>query len=189
MWFIHDGASEIGTGCGESDAAGAERALALYVAKKITAPGALPLAHLYIDDVLASWLAEYVPYSPSEDWLQHTARPVNEWWRGKPLSQINGANCRAYLTWHTEQFRKQHPKSTKPKVRISEQTARHELKTLRAAIRWYHAEHGPLASIPTVTMPSRTPQKTDYWLTRKEVADRTRAARRNPLSRHIARVL
>jgi hypothetical protein len=46
------------------------------------------------------------------------------------------------------------------------------LKTLRTAINWYHAEHGPLPSVPKVTLPEKKPQRSDYWLTRKEAAAR-----------------
>ena len=29
----------------------------------------------------------------------HTAGPILAWWAGKKLSDINGGNCRAYVTW------------------------------------------------------------------------------------------
>jgi len=72
---------------------------------------------------------------------------------------------------------------------ISDQTARHDLKTLRTAVNWYHREHGPLPSVPVVTLPHRAPQKQDYWLTRSEVAARIRAARMNARTAHVARQL
>jgi integrase len=72
---------------------------------------------------------------------------------------------------------------------ISDQTARHDLKTLRTAINWYHREHGPLPSVPRVTLPPKAPQRKDYWLTRDEVAARIRAARKSPNTSHVARLL
>ena len=45
------------------------------------------------------------------------------------------------------------------------------------------------AGISKVTLPDASPQKTDYWLTRKEVADRIRVARRSYATRHLARML
>jgi integrase len=71
---------------------------------------------------------------------------------------------------------------------ISEQTARHDLKTLRTAINWYHGEY-PLPSVPKVWMPPKAPQRDDYWLTRDEVAARIRAARKNERTQHVARQL
>jgi integrase len=40
-----------------------------------------------------------------------------------------------------------------------------------------------------VTLPDRKPQRTDYWLKRKEVADRIRAARKSERTKHVARFL
>jgi hypothetical protein len=87
--------------------------------------------------------------------------------------------------WRTGQTHRR-AKTRKP---ISDQTARHDLKTLRTAINWYHREHGPLPSVPIVTLPQRAPQKQDYWLTRDEVAARIRAARKNSRTAHVARQL
>jgi integrase len=113
--------------------------------------------------------------------LFDTARPILKWWAGKKLSDINKSNCRRFVEWRTAQtYRGRH---------ISDQTARHNLKTLRAAIRWYHGEHGPLPSIPAVSLPPMAPQRKDYWLTRTEVAARVRAARKSPLTHHVARAL
>jgi hypothetical protein len=108
-----------------------------------------------------------------------------EWWADKTLVDVNGANCRKYVDWRTAQTHRQ-GKDPKP---ISEQTARHELKTLRTAINFYHSEHGPPPSVPKVTLPGKKPQRTDYWLMRKEVAARIRAARSDPRLRHVARFI
>ena len=43
--------------------------------------------------------------------------------------------------------------------------------------------------MPTITLPQRSPRRQDYWLTRKQVADRIRAARRSPFTKHLARFL
>jgi integrase len=43
--------------------------------------------------------------------------------------------------------------------------------------------------VPTVTMPSKAPPRMDYFLTRDEVAQRIRAARRSTRTHHIARML
>ncbi len=132
---------------------------------------------------------KYVPHSPSKAWLSHTAAPIMDWWAGKTVAHINGRNCRACVGWRTAQTRRAKGESRAPKANISDQTARHELKTLRAALRSYHAEYGPLSCLPKVTLPERTPQRTDYWLTRKEAAKRVHVARKRSSTRYIARML
>ena len=90
---------------------------------------------------MASYLKEHAIGSPSKEWIGYTAEPILIWWADKTLADVSGKNCRDYVMWRTAQ-RHRHGKHPKP---ISEQTARHELKTLRTAINWYHGEHGPLA--------------------------------------------
>lgn len=181
LWVIRDGATRIGTGCHQDNRRGAEEALARYIGNKYAPPQALPSNELYIDEVLAGYLKDYAAHSLSRVFLFDTARPVLVWWSGKKLSEVNKANCRRFVEWRTAQ--KYRGRS------ISDQTARHNLKTLRAAINWYHSEHGPLASVPKVTLPTMAPQKTDYWLARSEVAARVKAARKHPRTRHVARAL
>lgn len=181
VWAIRDGTHEVGTGCGPDDVGGAEEALARYYRP----PGALAPDKLFVEEVFAAYLNEHAKHSDSRDFLVHTAGPILAWWAGKKLSDINGGNCRAYVTWRTGQAHRR----AKAHKTISDQTARHDLKTLRTAINWYHREHGPLPSVPIVTLPQRAPQKQDYWLTRNEVAARVRAARKNSRTAHVARQL
>lgn len=185
MWFILDGATAKSTGCREHDFACGERALAEYIAGKYTPPGALAAHEIFIAEVMAAYLQQHAARSPSREFLVHTSRPIVEWWGARTLAEINAPNCQLYVDWRTQQ---RHRRANRVKF-VGEQTARHELKTLRTAINWYHANHGPLPSKPTVTLPPRAPQREDYWLTRGEAAARIWAARRNPLSRHIARFI
>jgi integrase len=46
-----------------------------------------------------------------------------------------------------------------------------------------------LPSVPKVTLPQKKPQRPDYYLSRKEVAARIRAARSSPRLRHVARLV
>lgn len=185
-WRIYDGKKRVSTGCSPQDHVSAQRALADYVAGNWTPPGPLPLVELLIEEVVAAYLKEHAKNSPSRDWLFHTARPVLEWWAGKTLSDINEPNCVEFVKWRVAQTQRR-AKAAKP---VSEQTARHELKTLRTAINWYHkSRHGPLQSVPKVTLPQRSSQRLDYYLTRTEVAARIRAARRHPQTRHVARLI
>src|SRR5262249_52020349 len=120
----------------------------------------------------------------------HTASPILQWWSGKKLSDVNGSNCREYVVWRTSQTRKTRGRtSSRPKVQISDQTARHDLKTLRAAIRWFKAEHDPSLNVPSVTLPKKAPARPNYWLTRSGVAARIRIARQSDQTRHVVRGL
>jgi len=184
IWIIRDGAIEVRTGCGADDHRGAGEALARYIAAKYKPPGALPLAELYIDEVIAAYLNEHARRSRSREFLTYTAAPIIAWWSGKTLSSITKGNCRKYVEWRTSQTNRR----SKARKLISEQTARHDLKTLRTAINWYHGEY-PLASVPKVWLPAKAAQREDYWLTREEVAARIKIARRSPQTRHIARQL
>jgi integrase len=181
VWIIRDGATRVSTGCHKDNARGAEEALARYIGNKYTPPEALSANQLFIEEILAGYLKDHAARSPSRVFLFDTARPILQWWAGKKLSDVNKKNCRRFVEWRTAQtYRGRH---------ISDQTARHNLKTLRAAIMWYHGEHGPLPSLPKVALPAMAPQKKDYWLTRPEVAARIRASRKHARTRHVARAL
>jgi integrase len=187
-WVILDGAQQCRTGCREADFDRAQQALARYIARKYEAPKGLG-QDLLVTEAVAAYLKEYATDSPSEAFLRHTARPILEWWSGKKLSEVNGGNCRKYVQWRTAQTRRTRGKSKRPKVRISDQTARHDLKTLRAAIRWFKAEYDPSLNVPTVRLPKKKPSRPDYWLTRKAVAARLRVARRHGQTRHLVRII
>jgi integrase len=178
VYYIRDGGHSESTGCLEGDADGAEQALAAYIAEKHRAPKTGgQLDKTTVADVVLLYVKEHAPKTKSLDFIRHTARPIGEWWGDKTLARVNVKTCAEYVAWSVKQG-------------VSDQTARHDLKTLRAAINYYNSsEHGPLLSLPVVTVPARAEQRDDYYLTRKEVADRIRAARRLPRCRHVIRQL
>ena len=182
IWFVRDGETRRSTGCSEDDLRGAEKALAAYIAAKWEPPGTLPLAELFIDEVVACYLKETAAHSLSREFLTFTARPIVEWWSGKTLADLNDRNCKAYATWRTSQPNKL---TGEP---IREQTAYHDLKTLRTAVNYYR-ERERLPFVPKVWLPERAPQRKDYWLTRKQVAARVRCAWRNRRWRQVVRML
>lgn len=189
IWIIRDGPDRVSTGFRVGiDDQKAERALADYINGKYEPPTGLG-AKLLIDEVMAAYLAGHAENSPSRDFLHSTAAPILKWWTGKRISEVNKRNCAAYVKWRTAQFRKRHPKSKKAPVRVSDQTARHDLKTLRQALRWFKAEHDSQMVVPTVTLPKKAPPRKDYWLTRNEVARRIRLARKHGQTRHLCRFL
>ena len=165
-WVILDGGHEESTGCFERDVEGAQRAFAAYISAKYSAPKTGgQLDRTAIADVLNLYLKEHAPKTRSIDFIRHTAKPIAQWWGDKTLSRINAKTCSDYVSWRVKQ--------------VSDETARHDLKTLRAGINYYHqSEYGPLLAIPTVTVPARAPQRQDYFHTRSEAAARIRADHR-----------
>ncbi|MCH9751085.1 MAG: site-specific integrase [Alphaproteobacteria bacterium] len=180
LWIIRDRGKDTSTGCSESDVEGAEKALARYLTEKYEPPRqGGTLRAVLIPDVINLYLSEHAAdTSDGGEWLSFMAEPILDWWGSKTLANVNKSSCKSYVTWRTKQD-------------VSDQTARHELKTLRAAINHYHAsEHGPLTAVPVVSLPAKGEGRgPDYWLTRKQVADRIRAARRRHRCRHITRLL
>jgi len=188
VWVIRDGTKEVSTGAGADEIGRAQKAYAAYCADRHSPPsGANQPSQLLVAEIMSAYLAEHAPTVKSKDWIADMAADIIEWWGDKTLAEVNGRNCRDYVTWRCEQRIK---KFTKNKGRkVGDQTARHELKTLRAAINYYHKEHGPLLSVPAVTMPGKAAPKEDYFWTRQEAARRLLAAWRRPETRHLARII
>lgn len=173
-WIIRDGAIERRTGHGLDDRASAEKALAEYIASKHEpVTGESDLQRVPIADCLARYLAEHAPTVAKPEWLGHMATPLILWWGDRKLSDIRGQTCRAYAEHRTQV--------------VSTQTVRHELRTLSAAINYYHREHGPLSAVPAVTLPPAPPPR-ERWLTRSEAARMLRASRRLGHA-HVARLI
>ena len=188
VWVILDGKNEISTGVGADDIEAAQAALEAYLAARHRAPsGESDPRKILVDEVMAAYLREHAPNVRSRDWIAHTADPILQWWSGKPLSAVNKGNCETYVAWRTAQRVKS--STAHPGRFVSDQTARHELKTLRAGINFYHKAHGPLTAVPAVTLPEKSPPRSDYWWTRREAAARLRAARSRSDSHHIARMI
>ena len=171
-WVIRDGPIQRRTGCSAQDRGGAEKALAAYIAQKYQpVSGETDLARIPVVDVLSRCLKEHAPHTARPEWLGYMALPLIEWWGDKTLATIRGGTCRAY-----GEHRCAH---------VSNSTIRHELAVLSAAINFYHREHGPLAAVPTVTLPPK-PGPKERWLTRSEAARLLWAARR---TEHVKRLI
>ena len=180
VWIIRDGPNERGTGCREGEQGKAERALAAYIANK-HAPAQTPqapsdLQSVLIADAMRVYLDEKAPLTKSSEWIGYMADPIISRLGHKTLAEINSSLCSSYVK--------------ERESKVSTATARHELKVLRAAVRYYHSsQFGPLPSVPVVTLPSKKRPRVDYFLTRSEVAQRIRAARRLTRMRHIPRLI
>jgi integrase len=188
VWVILDGQKEVGTGASAHDRARAEKALQEYLAKNHRPPrGANSPEDLLVAEVMSIHLREHAPTTASAYWIGDMSADILAWWGERSLAEVNARNCRAYVAWRTAQP----PKTCKHKRgrQISETTARNELIVLRAAINYYHREHGPLQAVPVVTLPPRKPPRVDYFLSRSEIAALIRAARRYIQTRHMERLI
>jgi integrase len=156
-WVILDtinGRHEESTGCGIDDRAGAERALAEYLARKhlthVSKDERDP-AHIPVADVLALYARDI---ASSHARPRETAQRITVllgFFGDKMLNEINGALCREYV-----------------RARTTDTAARRELEDLRAAIN-HHRREGLCFKIIEVVLPPEHPAR-DRWLTRSEAA-------------------
>ncbi len=155
QWVIRDGTAYIRTGCSESELSLAEQALVGYLGSKYKpAPSSAPA----ILDILTAYSNEHVPQKRSAAKIDHTIRNLSRWWADKFLIDVSARNCRAYA-------------AIRPAA-----AARRDLETLKAALRYWHKEYGPIV-VPHVILPEKPPPR-ERWLTRSEAARLLWAARR-----------
>ncbi|RUV90272.1 hypothetical protein EOA46_08555 [Mesorhizobium sp. M1A.F.Ca.IN.022.05.2.1] len=196
-WVIRDvGEVFERTGCSEPDRDGAEKRLGQYIAEKFKpVTRESDLSRLSIAEVLTAYGREYVPHKKSAERSGYAIAALMTFWGPpKTLADVRGETCRAYARFRG----------------VKAGTVRRELAVLSKAINHWHKEHGPLASVPEVTMPDVPPPR-DRWLTRTEAAMHLAGAlgfyremwcdvstkrehfrwRRNPfaINRHLARFI
>jgi integrase len=164
QWIIRDGARGIRTSCIESDRSRAEKRLAEYLTAKHTPKRSdTPL----IADILVVYAREHVPTVKTARNIGYNIGNLSAWWGGRGLSDVTARNCRAYAATKTSQ------------------ATGADLEILRAAINYWHREHGPLPAVPVVVMPPKAEPR-ERWLTRSEAARLLWSARRTPyLARFI----
>lgn len=192
-WVIRDGKHWESTGYGEDDRGAAEEALATYILERRVAPRDRDRSsdEIPIADVIAIYLTDKAPKHARPKETAQRMGALLDWWGDKTLSQVTGANCRAYVAYRI----KQPWKSAKKVVKlITEAAPRRELEDMRSAIN-YHRKEGLCRHVVEVTLPEK-PQPREGWLTRPEVARHLWAAWRakDPLTgrwlgRHTARYI
>lgn len=157
-WIIRDGSYYGRTGVPEAKPEWAEKLLADYIGEKYKPePSGSPL----IADVLNVYLKEHVPHTKASKNALYNINSLAGYFGGLQLSDITAKRCRDYARQR------------------SNAGARRDLETLRAAIRFWHREYGPLASVPIVTLPPKAEPR-DRWLTRDEARRLRRAAMKWP---------
>ena len=185
VWVILGLGPELSTGCSTGDVEGAQRELGRRITEKYQPPKTGgQLDRTFIADVMNVYMQQRAPMTAHPKVVACLSTPILEWWGRKALSDIRANTCDDYVKWRTIQKRQRRKAGT-----VSRQTARHELTLLRTAINYYHANYGPLTAVPVVSMPPSNPPRLDYSLTRKQVADRIRAARQLPKCGHVIREL
>lgn len=163
QWIIRDGSSFIRTGRAECDRAEAEKQLARYLGQKHQPEGGPdPL----IADVLLVYTKEHVPQTKSVKNTLYNIASLARWFGDRPVSSVTAQLCRAYAAERTPA------------------AARRDLETLRAAIRYWVKERGPISVMAGIALPARN-QHRDRWLTRAEAARLLKAAKRGHLRRFI----
>lgn len=179
VYYIRDGSTEVSTGCGPDSLAGAEQALAAYIAEKWTpgtasdAPRTGDPASIYVAEVAALYLQEKAPKVPDPVSLRGRFKALLGFWSDKTLADVKRSTCQAYVEWRTQQpiASAKDPKTAR---RVSDQAARRELEDLSAAIGHWAGEY-PLNGRPKVTLPEKPPSPRDA-LTRDQAARLLKAA-------------
>lgn len=171
-YYIRDGSKEIGTGCGVDDVAGANKALADYLARTFR-PNTREreLDRINVAEVLTLYARDLPEDSPSRKTIGYHIKALLPYWGSKTLADIKGSTCRAYVMQRTTA---NSLKPSRPLVKPS--TARQELKSLQAAINHWHKE-SPLVAVPKVTLPEPGGRR-ERVLERNEVAALLWACRR-----------
>lgn len=119
-----------------------------------------------IADVLTIYGSEVAPHKKRPREVAYNITNLLKWWGIKTVADISTKSCRAFA-------------ATRPPM-----AAAADLKTLKAAVTYWHQEYGPLNFIPVFWRPKDNPPK-DRWLTRAEAARLLRAARHYPYLRRL----
>jgi integrase len=162
-WIIRDRGHSERTGCVEGDRSGAEIRLADYLAQKHASRPAAggKSGAVSIGEVLRVYAMEHAPTVARPGLIADHIEGLAPFWAHRMVSSIKGQTCRAFAA-----------------SRSTQSMARHELETLRAAVRYFHREYG-LDPVPAFTLPEKHGSR-ERWLTRKEASALLRAARGLP---------
>jgi integrase len=180
LYYIRDGAREIGTGCGPDRLPGAEQALAAYIAEKWSPPrrdsrdGPAHPADVLLADVLALYVRERAPQLSDPVSTAGRVKVLLTWWGAQTVADVKRSTCQAYAAWRAGQPFARSTRAEQPRL-VTEQGARRELEDLSAAIGHWHGEH-TLTARPKVWLPLK-PESPRDALTRAQAAALLMAAR------------
>ncbi|WP_179879849.1 site-specific integrase [Bradyrhizobium ottawaense] len=120
-----------------------------------------------IAEVLAAYGNEVAPDKPSARNIGYHISNLLKWWGEKRVSDVSIKSCKEYVKTKTAAG------------------AWGDLKVLKAAVKYWHGEYGPLDAQPLFWKPELNPPK-ERWLTRSEAARLLWAARRY---QHLRRMI
>jgi integrase len=195
LWVIKDRAREISTGCGKSECAKAEIALAEYITK-IRRPsfGAGHPAEVLIGDCLAVYADKHGPTIARPQGLALEVERLAEFWGDRFVGEVTEENCSAYVAWRCAQIDKRATRSIGRAIKPS--TAKRELVTLSAALNWCW-RNKKLDRPVAVTLP-KVVERRERYLNRNEVAallwaalgfNRDGTRNKFRINRHVARFI
>jgi integrase len=174
LYYIRDGAREVGTGCGPDGLRGAEEALAAYIAGK-WAPPPRPAGarerdpgEVLVADVLALYARERAPLTADPVSIAGRVTTLLAWWGERTLAEVKRSTCQEYVAHRITQPRRAAKTDEGKKRLVTKGGARRELEDLSAAINYWHGEH-TLSAVPVVWLPEKAESPRDA-LTRSEAA-------------------
>lgn len=112
-----------------------------------------------IAETLAAYGSEVAPDKPSARNIGYHISNLLKWWGDKRVADISVKTCKEYVKTKTA------PAATA------------DLKVLKASVKYWHHEYGPLEAMPLFWRPEGNPPR-ERWLTRSEAAKLLWAARR-----------
>jgi integrase len=167
LWVIKDREREISTGCGKSERAKAEIALAEYITK--TRRPSFGDGHpdqVLIGDCLAVYCEQHGQTIARPDGLALEIERLAEYWGDKFVAEVTEESCNGYVAWRCAQTDKRATRSIGRGIKPS--TAKRELVTLSAALNWCW-RNKKLDRPVVVTLP-KVIERRERYLNRKEVA-------------------
>lgn len=128
------------------------------------------LARIQVTEALTAYGREHAPNTRGKtpETIGYCIAALAPWWADKTLADVRGGTCRAYAD-HRRAYPVTLDDGTVVIRRTGDAKIRRELGVLSAAIGHWHREHGPLRSVPEVTLPPEPPGR-DRWLTREAAA-------------------
>lgn len=152
-WIILDGGRQRRTGAVDGDIAGAEQALAAYIASKAPARiGPAAPDEITLGEVLAAYYRDRVEHVADPERLRYALQALAPFWADQRVTAVRGETCRRYAIARG----------------VGDGTVRRELGALGAALA-HAVREGVLVNAPGVALP-RKPAPRDRWFTRSEVA-------------------
>lgn len=166
VYVILDGGKQKSTGCAGDAFEEAQQQLAEYIANKYEPERReKALGKILIADVLLIFDTDKGDGQANQKTYKGSLLRLNRWWGDMTLAEVTGRNCRAYMNWRIEEYRKAHKGV---EVERGKGGARRDLQVLAAAIN-HHQREGLHRDDVLVWLPPAGLPK-DRFLTRSEAA-------------------